>query len=465
MFGGNVLATLTTVTSMLGISMLGAGIWGGLGAAAGWAVAAGVGAGAAVLIIRSRERPARRICQNLTRLSSDIQSDMRQLQLEDTCGQLGAGWNRLIEEVAQARHDLETLQIRQQAKETLNQYEVKWFTQVLNQIPYGLITVSDDWLITFANSAAERLLGVGEGGLKGRKATDFFAQDLSHITPSTGIAIDQISELTHTHTLVRIRGVDNMNATERGESALLLQDVTNEREQEKERSQFLYHITHELRTPLTNIRAYAETLSEGVLQDPETLRECYNVIVGETQRLSRLVEDILSLSQMEAGAARLKMDDVNTARLVRQVVEDMQAQADDKHLELVLNMMPKVPTIRGDKERLAVVLTNIIGNAIKYTPEGGKVEVTCSEESSRLQIRVADTGLGISPEEREKVFEKFYRSTDERVAGLPGTGLGLALALEIARTHGGTITLDSEIGKGSTFTVVLPIGSLAAVQS
>lgn len=459
------LATLTSVANLLGESVLGVTASGGLGAAAGWVVAAGIGAGAAVLFLRSRERPVRRICQNLTRLSSDLQSDMRQLQLEDTCGQLGAGWNRLIEEVAHARHDLETLQIRQQAKETLNQYEVKWFTQVLNQIPYGLITVTDDWLITFANVAAERMLGMTEGGLKGRKATDYFAQDLTHITPSAGIGIDQVSELIHTHALVRITAVDNMNGAERSESALLLQDVTNEREQEKERSQFLYHVTHELRTPLTNIRAYAETLSEGVLQDPETLRECYNVIVGETQRLSRLVEDILSLSQMEAGAARLKMDDVNTARLVRQVVEDMQAQADEKRLELVLNMTPKVPTIRGDKERLAVVLTNIVGNAIKYTPEGGKVEVNCTQENSRLMITVADTGLGISAEEQEKVFEKFYRSTDERIAGLPGTGLGLALALEIVRTHGGTITLDSEIGKGSKFTVVLPIGSLAAVPS
>ncbi len=451
---------LTSTESVLAVGSLG-----GAEAAVGWVAAAAVGAALAVLFMRSRNRPARRICQNLSRISADLQSDLRQLELDDTCGQLGAGWNRLIEEVVNARRELESVQIRRQARETLNQYEMKWFSQLLNQIPHGLITVADDWLITFANSTAERMLGVQEGGLKGRKATDFFAQDLSHITPSAGIAIDQVSQLTHAPTLVRMTAMDNLTETDRAETALLLQDVTQERERENERSQFLYHVTHELRTPLTNIRAYAETLSEGVLKDPDTLRECYNVIVGETQRLSRLVEDILSLSQMEAGAARIKMDDVNTARLVRQVIEDMQAQADAKNLELILTMPPKVPTIRGDKERLTVVLTNIVGNAIKYTPDGGKVEVTCTQESSRLSIRVADTGLGIAPAEREKVFEKFYRSTDERVAGLPGTGLGLALALEIARTHGGTITLDSEVGKGSTFTVVLPIGNLAAVPS
>lgn len=427
-------------------------------------VAAALGAAVTALVLRSRSRPVKRICENLSRVSGDIEADLAQLQLEDTCGQLGAGWNRLIEEVSHARRELETLQIRQHARETLSQYETKWFSQLLNQIPHGLITVADDWMITFANAAAERLLGVPEGGLKGRKATDFFAQDLSHITPSAGIAIDQVSELTSSPVLVRLTAMNHAQDSERAETALMLQDVTQERERERERSHFLYHVTHELRTPLTNIRAYAETLSEGVLQDAETLRECYNVIVGETQRLSRLVEDILSLSQMEAGAARIKMDDVNTARLVRQIVEDMQAQADEKGLELILSLPPKVPTIRGDKERLAVVLTNIVGNAIKYTPGGGRVEVSCSQESSRLHVTVADTGLGISAQEREKVFEKFYRSTDERVAGLPGTGLGLALALEIVRTHGGTIVLDSEVGKGSTFTVVLPIGNLAAVQ-
>ena len=112
-----------------------------------------------------------------------------------------------------------------------------------------------------------------------------------------------------------------------------------------------------------------------------------------------------------------------------------------------------------------MVLTNIVGNAIKYTPSGGRVEVSCGQETSRLQIKVSDTGLGIAADERDKVFDKFYRSTDEQVAALPGTGLGLALSLEIVRTHGGSITLDSELGKGSTFTVVLPIGSLAAVPT
>jgi signal transduction histidine kinase len=249
------------------------------------------------------------------------------------------------------------------------------------------------------------------------------------------------------------------------ETPIFLADISAQREMEQSRSQFFYHVTHELRTPLTNIRAYAETLSEGVLNDPEALRECYNVIVGETHRLSRLVEDILSLSQLEAGSVRLSMDDVNTARLIRQVVEDMQANADEKSVDLVLSLPAKVPTIRGDKERMAVVLTNLVGNAIKYTPQGGSVEVSCEEDGGRLHIKVRDTGIGIDEDEQEKVFEKFYRSESEEVHQQPGTGLGLAMALEVVRAHGGKIDLESEPGKGSTFIVDLPIESLAAVKT
>ena len=415
---------------------------------------------------RGRQRPVRHICSSLSGMAEQLQSDLRQLELEDGAGQLARGWNRLIEEVAGARRELEQSQIRQQARETLGRYEHKWLTQLLNRLPYGVLSVTEDWTVAFANHAAEQLLGVEEGGLKGRSACAFFRQDLSAASPASGATLDQTLELVGGPGLVRLTSVSTAGESPgNGETALLLRDVTAERARDQERSSFLYHVTHELRTPLSIIKAYAETLSEGVLKDPEMLRECYNVIVGEAQRLSRLVEDMLSLSQMEAGAARLNMDDVNIARLIRQVVEDMQASADDKRLELLLKLPAKLPAIRGDKDRLAVVLTNLVGNAVKYTPSGGKVEITCLHEGSRIYIGVKDTGIGINPDERERVFEKFYRSRDERVGALPGTGLGLALALETTRAHGGAITLDSEPGKGSTFTVTLPVGSLAAVPS
>jgi signal transduction histidine kinase len=241
-----------------------------------------------------------------------------------------------------------------------------------------------------------------------------------------------------------------------GENILFVQDVTQAKEAERARDQFLYHVTHELRTPLTNIRAYAETLSQGVIDDEQTIRECYNVIMGETQRLNRLVEDILNVSQLEVGTARLDVGEVQLDRLMRTVVQDTQGSADARNIDLVLSLPPKMPQVRGDKERLAVVLTNLVGNAIKYTPEGGRVDVRCAMEDSRVRIAVTDTGIGIQAEDQERIFEKFYRVRDERVSAIPGTGLGLAIVKETIRLHGGAVFVESTPGQGSTFTVSLP---------
>ncbi len=411
---------------------------------------------------RSSGRPLARVGDSLEALANQAEIDLVQLQLEDASSLLSQGWNRLIAEVSEARRELEAVQVQQQARETIDRYRSTWVTELLDHMPYGLLMVSDDLAITFANAKAERLLGQDREELLDCSITEVFDGSLESLKSLGAGTMERTFGDESPRVPLRLTAIK----TEReGQIAVFLQDVSHQMEIERARDQFLYHVTHELRTPLTNIRAYAETLSEGVLQDRDSLRECYNVIISETERLGRLVEDILSVSQLEAGSARLEVDDVQTARLVRQVVEDMQAAADEKNIELILSLPSKVPTLRGDKERLAVVLTNLIGNAIKYTPSGGQVEVTCVEDGARLQIAVRDTGIGIDREEQAKVFNKFYRSTDEKVAKLPGTGLGLAIARETIRSHGGTIELESEPNKGSTFIVSVPVGKSAGTPA
>jgi signal transduction histidine kinase len=211
-----------------------------------------------------------------------------------------------------------------------------------------------------------------------------------------------------------------------------------------------------LRTPLTNVQAYAETLTGPGFDDEQTRRECYNVIISETRRLSRLVEDILNISQLEVGTARIEMDTVDLVRLLRQIVQDHLGAADEKQIDLTLKLAPKVPKLRGDKQRLSVLMTNLIGNAVKYTPEGGQVDVALEVGERCLEITVADTGIGISPEDQRHVFEKFYRAASDDVQMIAGTGLGLAIAREVARLHGGDIRLESKPGEGSRFVVELP---------
>ena len=147
---------------------------------------------------------------------------------------------------------------------------------------------------------------------------------------------------------------------------------------------------------------------------------------------------------------------MDLTRLIRQVVQDNLGAADEKRIDLTLKLPPKTPRLRGDKQRLAVLLGNLIGNAIKYTPSDGRVDVGVSATERLVQISITDTGVGIAANDQSMIFEKFYRAADDAVQAVPGTGLGLAIAREVARLHGGDIRVKSELGKGSTFTVELP---------
>ena len=225
----------------------------------------------------------------------------------------------------------------------------------------------------------------------------------------------------------------------------------------RSRDTFLAHITHELRTPLTNIRAYAETLNEDFFDDEQTRRECYNVIMSETRRLSRLIEDVLSVSQIESGASRFERVQVRLDQSLRQTVQDVQASADAKSIELNLQIPSKVPAVLGDRMRLQQVWVNLLGNAIKYTPQGGSVSVGVQSDERVVRVCVSDTGIGIDPQYHEKVFEKFFRTDQPDVSATEGSGLGLSITQEIVRMHGGSIRVESEMGSGATFIVELPL--------
>jgi signal transduction histidine kinase len=236
----------------------------------------------------------------------------------------------------------------------------------------------------------------------------------------------------------------------------VVRDVSQQIRADRAREEFVTQVTHELRTPLTNIRAYAETLSSGMFDDPNIITECYNVITKETRRLSRLIEDILSVSQLEVGSIELQLDHVDLKTLLADSVRDVRGLADDKNIDIQLALPPKLEAIRADRDKLAVVINNLLGNAIKYTPPGGNVMVGCQLTGSEVVLTFKDNGIGIDPSEHGRVFEKFQRSEDPDVQNETGTGIGLFTAREIVRGQGGNIELISEKGAGATFIVRLP---------
>jgi len=250
----------------------------------------------------------------------------------------------------------------------------------------------------------------------------------------------------------------------RGDSAeamIVIEDVTQQKAADEARHSFVAAATHELRTPLTNIRLNIEAALEEGEADPAVRAQALNVINEEARRLERIVGDMLSVAEIEAGHLALKRDDVQVRTLIEQIEHDYLQAAKEKNIGLSFVLPPKVPVIQGDRDKIALALHNLVGNALKYTPSGGKVTVKVDCPGDQVIVDVADTGIGIKPEEHERVFERFYRAKDRRVSQITGTGLGLTLAREVARLHGGDVTLQSELDKGSTFRLSIPTAAAA----
>jgi signal transduction histidine kinase len=333
------------------------------------------------------------------------------------------------------------------AQNILERFESATFRRLVDRLPHGVLWVGENQCITYANAAGAAILGRPDGlvGAALAEVVDNPAVVQTAVAAraraASGLSVDHTRGSGEQESTLRFRAVALADQAGGGDVLITIEDISQLRESQRARDNFLYHVTHELRTPLTNIHAYAETLTKPGFDDEQTRKECYNVLISETQRLARLVEDILSISQMEVGTARFDVGDVDLLRLLRQMVQDNLGAADEKRIDLTLSLPPKVPKIRGDKQRLCVLLNNLIGNAIKYTREGGKVQVALEVAENCVRIGVTDTGIGIAPADQAHVFEKFYRAADDAVQAITGTGLGLALAQEVARLHGGEIHL------------------------
>ena len=222
---------------------------------------------------------------------------------------------------------------------------------------------------------------------------------------------------------------------------------------EKAKSEFVSMVSHELRTPLTSIHGFSEILSTKDME-PEKKQEFYRIILNESERLSRLITNLLNLSKIEAGI-ELNREMVNVANLVEEDMEFFQSQTGTHELKYLGSS--QLPQVYGDQDRIHQVIKNLLSNAIKYSPEGGPVEVETGVEGKYVTISVTDHGIGIPVEELPHIFERFRRVENKEISGITGTGLGLAIVKHLVDLHGGKITVRSEPGQGSTFVVFIPI--------
>lgn len=241
-----------------------------------------------------------------------------------------------------------------------------------------------------------------------------------------------------------------------GATLLVFQDLTRMRRLETVRRDFVSNVSHELRTPLASLRALVETLQEGALEDPPAAQRFLSQMQTEIDNLTQMVQELLDLSRIESGRAPLEIRSVDPCELLNESVERMRLQAERAGLSVTLDCVEVLPSVRADNDRMQQVLVNLIHNAIKFTRPGGKIVVSAVPREREVVFCVRDSGVGISPEDLPRIFERFYKADRSRSGG--GTGLGLSIVRHTVESHGGQVWAESEIDRGSAFYFTLPAG-------
>ena len=238
---------------------------------------------------------------------------------------------------------------------------------------------------------------------------------------------------------------------------VVIHDVTEQRRSEQARREFVANVSHELRTPLTNIKSYAETIVDAGDELPPELKSNFmNVIISETDRMTRIVQDLLTLSKIDYGKMEMNVSRFSFSKAVRSVYEAVALNAESHGHTLTFSCEENMPDVDGDRERIEQVIMNIVSNAIKYTPDGGRIAITAATSGRNVFVRISDNGIGIPEKDLPRLFERFYRVDKARSRESGGTGLGLSIAKEILSQHKGDIRIESVYGEGTDVTITLP---------
>lgn len=427
---------------------------------------------AGAVLLNRMVRPVADIEQQLFRVATSPSLESCELREVASVGAAALGWNRVI----QQRFHPRSGPLEQRIRQSLEQGRHRRLDTVLNSIPEGIATTDEAGQLTYTNLPMSVILGlkdvVNAGDGASESSGPLMMEQLAkrwHLAESDALFAAEnrdrsvVTELTREENgqrrVARVaRHPIGAKGSHKEAHVWSMRDVTQQKLAEEMRDQFVDTATHELRTPLANIKAYAETLALADMIDVEQQKQFLNTINSEATRLARFVDDLLSVSSMELGSLALNKQVTDLTRMLNEVVAKVRPQIADKQQALEVVLPEKLPEPELDKDKIAAMLVNLLGNAVKYTPPGGRVTFRVNVTDRFIEIDVEDTGVGIAAEELPKVFDKFFRSQDPRVQAETGTGLGLALAHEVVRLHGGQITVESEINRGSTFSVLLPRG-------
>jgi two-component system, OmpR family, phosphate regulon sensor histidine kinase PhoR len=348
---------------------------------------------------------------------------------------------------------------------------------VLRSMADGVVVLDRESRILLCNRAAREQLELSARG-------DVVGANLSLVcrVPEIAVLIDSALEASgaprqreidfpgrETNRVVSASAVAVMEEAETRGVILMLHDLTRIRQFEAMRADFVANVSHELRTPLTAIRGYAETLLGGAVRDPEHAAEFVAVIQRHSERLTRLIDDLLTLSDLELGRTEIRPRPLSVAELIPPPIEMLKQKAEERNVVVRAEVADSLPLVLGDRDRLEQVLINLIDNAIKYSGAGSRVRVVArsldGQQPPAVEIAICDDGIGIPEKDIPRLSERFYRVDRARSRELGGTGLGLAIVKHIVQAHGGSLGIESVLGRGTTVRVTLPVAPTQAAAA
>jgi two-component system phosphate regulon sensor histidine kinase PhoR len=358
--------------------------------------------------------------------------------LNHMAGQLG----EKIRMITQQRNELET---------------------ILSAMREGVLAVDAEERILTFNQAAGSFLGIDLSSAKGHAIQEVIRNAdvqrfISGVLTGRGPAEGEIVLVVPESKFLQVSGTLLRDSKGKTIGALsVLNDITRMRQLENMRRDFVANVSHELKTPITSIKGYVETLQEGALDDKDNVQKFLDIVLKQSDHLNAIVDDLLSLSRLEQGAERgdIQLSEENLGRILEAAAGDYELKAREREIKLIVNCGEEI-MVKANFRLLKQAIGNLLDNAIKYSEPGKAVEVEAAENTNEVVIRVSDHGNGIAPEHLPRLFERFYRVDKGRSRELGGTGLGLAIVKHIAQAHGSHVTVESSVGKGSTFALHLP---------
>ena len=400
-----------------------------------------------VILSHTITSPIKEITKQVTYIAAGSFDHQLKVRGQDEIGQLSYAFNGMTDRLKEAL--------------SLNEEERDKLASILANMSDGVIATDTEGRVIVINQRAKQMLQLDDQ-IEGTQLAQILGispeMTLPRLIGQTNTNIIEVSFPNREDLNVRVTFTP-IQRREKGITGtiVVLQDVTEQEQLEQARREFVANVSHELRTPLTTIKSYLEALEDGALEEPQLAQKFVGVTRNETERMIRLVTDLLHLSRLDSKEAMLAKEWITVSDMLEEVADRFAFQLLQRNTEIFIVVEQELPNILIDRDKIDQVLDNLISNAIKYTSDGGRIELGARKNAqNELEIFVQDNGVGIPQKDLSRIFERFYRVDKARSRNMGGTGLGLSIAQEIIRAHGGDILLESEYNFGTRVTFTIP---------